>query len=168
MTTAITEPGPVQSRQSAWIPWSFVGFFLLVFAANGLMLVIAFDSWTGVSDQDAYRRGLAYNDQIETARAQDALGWRGDLAFRWGGPHRGRIEFVLRDPARGPLDGAAVQAKILRPTHQGYDFDVAMQPLGGGRYAAELELPLSGQWEIRVDAAHPRGTYRLFERILVH
>jgi nitrogen fixation protein FixH len=167
MTAISTRPASVHSRRDAWIPWLFVAFFLLVFAANGVMLLIAFGSWTGVSDHDAYQRGLAYNEEIEAARAQEALGWQGDLVFGEGETHGARVEFTLRDAARDPLDGAVVRARVMRPTHQGYDFDVAFRPRGDGRYVAELELPLPGQWEVRVTAEHPRGSYRLVERVLV-
>jgi len=148
-------------RRSAWIPWAFVGFFVVVFVANGLMVYFSFSSWTGISTEDAYRRGIAYNQVLAEARAHEALGWKLkadflplDVAAR-----RGRLVATLTDRDGAPLAGARVSARVVRPTHEGYDRSVVFDDFGGGRYEAEVALPLAGQWELRLDAR--RGEKRV-------
>lgn len=150
-----------------WIPWSFVAFFLMVFAANGVMIFIAVDTWTGVSTDDAYRKGLAYNRELAAARSQQDAGWQVGFSFTQIDARRGRIEVDLRDREGRPLEGAGLHANVRRPTHQGHDFVAELSALGDGGYGADIDLPLSGQWHIQVLVTHPDGTYQLDERILV-
>ena len=55
-------------RRSRWIPWAFVAFFGVVLAANAAMVVIALASWPGLETQQAYQRGLAYDDALPGRR----------------------------------------------------------------------------------------------------
>ncbi len=153
--------------RSWWIPWAFVGFFVVVFGANGIMVFFAFDSWTGITTEDAYIKGLDYNEQIADARAQQALGWQGELGFVPNGPQNGLLELKLKDRYGTAISEAVVTAVFVRPTHAGHDLEVALEDAGGGRYAAEVALPLAGQWDVRLRAEHERGGYRLERRILV-
>jgi nitrogen fixation protein FixH len=50
-----------------WIPWLFVGGFLLVCAVNGVMIWVALSSWTGLAANQPYDRGLAYNRNLAAA-----------------------------------------------------------------------------------------------------
>jgi nitrogen fixation protein FixH len=148
-----------------WIPWTFVGFFVVVFAVNGVMIWFAVSSWTGLEADNSYERGLAYNRAIEAAKEQQALGWRADFRFAQTSAGRGILELDLngRDGAR--LQGARVDALLVRPTQEGHDFELALGEREPGRYLAEVELPLPGQWEVRL-AARTRGeVYRLSPRI---
>lgn len=129
-----------------WVPWAFVGGFVVVLVANGALVYFAFDSWTGVATEDAYAKGLAYNEEIGDARAQESRGWRVTLDFTSDGPQRGKLDLDLKDRFGTPITGARVAARLVRPTHEGHDLEVELTERGGGRYAAELELPLAGQW----------------------
>ena len=135
-------------KRSAWIPWVFVGAFAVVIAANGALIAFSLASFSGVSTEDAYRRGLAFNQVIAEKRAADALGWRLDGRLDAGG----WLEATLSDGDGAGLAGAEVVARLLRPTQAGHDIDVALAPLGGGRYGAIVALPLAGQWELRLRA----------------
>ena len=53
-----------------WIPWSFVALFGVIVIANGTMMFFAFDSWTGLSTDDSYKRGLVYNESLAERDAQ--------------------------------------------------------------------------------------------------
>ncbi len=153
--------------RSWWIPWSFLGFFVVVFVANGIMVFFAFDSWTGVTTENAYEKGLAYNEQLAEARAQEKRGWQAGFAFAPTGSLRGSVELDLKDSFGTPIRGAAVGIALVRPTHAGHDVTFELRDLGDGRYGGEIELPLAGQWDIHLLADHERGSYRLHRRILV-
>ena len=149
-----------------WIPWTFVAFFLVVFAANGAMVYVGFATWTGVATEDAYEKGLAYNGALAAARAQADLGWRPAFGFDAYGPTHGRVALALADRDGHPLTGAGVRARFVRPSHQGHDFELALPEAEAGRYGAEVELPLPGWWEVRVRADRGGRVYRLTERIV--
>jgi nitrogen fixation protein FixH len=151
--------------RSRWIPWTFVGFFVVVFAVNGIMIWLALSSWTGLEADNSYERGLIYNRAIEAEKEQAALGWRAAFRFVQTGARRGRLELSLqgRDGAR--LEGARIDALVVRPTREGFDFDLALAEREPGRYLAEVGLPLPGQWEVRLAARANGEIYRLSPRI---
>ena len=150
-----------------WIPWAFVAFFGVVFAANGAWVAVAVATWTGMSVEGSpYDRGLAYNEALAAARAQEALGWRAGLDFEGHGPTGGALDFTLADRAGVPLTGAEVRARFVRPSHQGQDFELDLPETAAGRYGAEVGLPLPGLWEVRVRAARGGHGYDLTERIV--
>jgi nitrogen fixation protein FixH len=153
------------ARRGHWIPWAFVAFFGIVLAANGALIWFAFQSWTGLETGSAYQRGLAYNRTLETARQQAALGWKVGFSFAQTGERQAAIELTLEDRHGDLLERADVQATIARPTHAGYDFMQSLAHQGAGRYRALLDLPLPGQWEIRIVAADGGDAYRLTERV---
>ena len=69
-----------ESRRSLWIPWAYVGMFGVIILVNLTMALFALDSWTGLSANDPYKRGLVHNRTQEAIRNQDKLGWQVGLA----------------------------------------------------------------------------------------
>jgi len=166
------EPVDHDPRRGRWIPWTFVAFFGVVLIANGIMLTVALRTWTGLSTDNAYERGLVYNDTLARLAEGEALGWRTGIAFEpeadpAPGRHAGRLTIEAAASDGRPLDGARVTAELVRPTVYGHDFSVALRPAGPGVYAAELDLPLPGQWEVRATVAAERGTVETGARFLV-
>jgi nitrogen fixation protein FixH len=162
---AIARQPSADAGRSGWIPWAFVGFFLVVFAVNGVMVWFAVSSWTGLEASDSYERGLIYNRALEAAKEQAALGWRAGFRFDQTGERRGRIELSLQDRSGRPVAAAKVDALLVRPTEAGYDFGLDLSERASGRYGAEVELPLAGQWEVRLAASARGEVYRLSPRI---
>ena len=156
-----------QPSKDRWIPWVFVAFFVVVVSMNGVMTYFAFDTWTGLTVTNAYERGLRHNDEIAEARAQAALGWVAELEFSQTGDTNGRMLLTLSDQWGTGLEQAAVRARLIRPTHEGYDFETDLVPAGPGQYAAEIDFPLAGQWSVEIRADHERGTYRLDDRLFL-
>lgn len=142
-----TDRAGAPERRSRWIPWTFVWGFAVVLMANGIMVFFAFDSFTGVSTDDSYRRGLGFNTQLEARQRAKALAWR--VAARLDGPAEGgRVTLALHDKAGRPLSSAGVRAEFRRPIEQGLDFAVALKPLGDGRYDAPVRALRRGQWQV--------------------
>lgn len=152
--------------ESRWIPWGFVGFFLVVFAANGALVAFALNSWTGVETESAYEQGLRYNAALEAAKAQRELGWSAELDYASEGAQRGRLGLLLRDAEGRGIHGAAVVARFVRPSHEGHDFEAPLREVGDGRYAASVTLPLAGLWEIRMKAERGEVRFLASERIV--
>lgn len=163
--TAATKP--TAARRGHWIPWVFIGLFGVVLAANGTMIVIALATWTGLETTDAYQKGLTYNHTLGAAEAQAALGWQVGFSFAQTGARRGLIEVSLEDRNSHLIKNATVQAELVRPTHGGHDLMVDLPYQRGGKYRQEIELPLAGQWDVRITAIEGGQPYRLSERIYV-
>jgi len=150
-----------------WLPWLFVVFFAVVLIVNGIMVYVAAASWTGLETKQYYVKGLAYNKKLQEVERQKALGWTGTLAVEPETQGRVRLYLSLQDHRKLAIAGATVIARFVRPTSEGHDEEVRMDDLGGGRYAGTMNLPLPGQWDVRVVARHPSGDFRLTRRIMV-
>ena len=162
----MTRLGPL-SRRLTWGPWVFFAMFAVVLAANGIMVAVAFGTWTGLETHGAYEKGLAYNQTLEAARQQAALGWQVEIALERRSAGKVWLEVTFRDRNDRPLRLRAVDAQLVRPTHDGHDFVVALAELGNGRYGSETILPLPGQWDVRVRAEHDGGTYQATRRAVI-
>ncbi len=164
-STASADQSP--ERQAAWIPWVFVGLFLLVLAANGTLVVIAVSTFTGLETTQAYEKGLAYNNRLAAAAEQESLGWAAEFEMTPMGEQRVALTFDLTDQLGSPITSAEVKAVLLRPVQEGHDMTIRLADLGHGRYAAEAVLPLPGQWDIQLTARAREKAYQLAERIHV-
>lgn len=136
-----------QNRQrGSWIPWLFVAFFLVVVAVNGAMIWFAVESWTGLSTDDPYDKGLAYNRNLEAAQRQAALGWQPELTVRIVSGFSAEAELAVTDARGAPLTDARVMASFERPLEERSDFRVELTPARPGVYRAAFDLPLAGLW----------------------
>lgn len=144
-----------------WIPLTFVGAFAVVFAVNMAMVYFALSTWTGVTVERPYERGIAYNRVLDVAARQDALGWRVDHAFtsRGAGTLAGTLALEIRDRDSRPLDGLVLTAELLRPLERLAPIELAFGEREAGRHVAALAAPLPGQWDVRIVLT--RGADRL-------
>src|SRR5262249_4257009 len=67
---------PLRAPRGRWIPWIFVGCFVVIIPVNAVMVAYALKPSPGLRDQAAYAHGVAYNAVLAEAVRQEALGWR--------------------------------------------------------------------------------------------
>ncbi|WP_343565551.1 FixH family protein [Kiloniella sp. b19] len=145
----------------------FVGFFMTVFVANGIFLYFANKTWTGLSTENAYDRGLNYNEVIEREEAQKELGWSSSVEFL---PARDSLslQVVFLDRNSNPVQGLEVSAKIQRPSLDRYDQTIRLLEVNSGEYSSPVRVDLDGQWQVDVTAVRPDGfEYLLRERLFL-
>ncbi len=146
-----------------WYPWLFVGGLGIVVIVNGILIYFAVNSWTGLSTDGHYDKGLAYNQTLDAQRQQNSLGWKADFNYN----PDGNISIRLTDINNKPLDNLKVKAQLYRPSQDDVDYSVDLQPTSAGAYQARLQLPLPGLWEVRLSANRGSDTFRLRRRIQV-
>ena len=131
--------------------------------------MIAVSTFTGLETTNAYQKGVNYNDRLVAAERQRELGWEavGRDADAGRAESRSPWTLVLSDRLKSPITSAEVEAEIVRPVQSGHDLTVRLDDQGGGRYAAIVDLPLAGQWDIRLTAKARDSSYSLVERIHV-
>ena len=131
-------------RILAW----FVGFFLVVFLANGIMTYFALSTWTGLETENAYVKGLNYNEEIDSAQAQQMSGWDITISRK---PELidDRIEVAIKRPTDS-LPPAEVSVQFIRAVREGFDQQITLSHNGGGLYGSPVKLALEGQWNILV------------------
>lgn len=157
MTTGSAGPRP----SDRFIPWYIVMFFVFQTVLFGWFTYIAQKTHTGVVTEQAYEKGLAYNDVIEKARQQDALGFSSVIEER-----DGKISFSLVDHEGRPVQDAKVMVTFFRPVHDGIDTTAEM--IGrNGVYTSAVELSEPGLWEVRVNAKTSRGDYQASKRMTI-
>lgn len=114
----------------------FVGFFAVVFVANGIFLYTALSTRSGMVANEPYRKGLKYNERIAADQRQSELGWTSDIALsgddKTGVP---KVLAVSLTTSTGvPVTGMAVSGKVGRPATDRDDRDIQFAETAPGRY----------------------------------
>lgn len=163
MQQAMTsEVKPTIRKSDKYIPWYFVGFFLVLFCLDGVFVYLATSSHTGVVEESSYQRGLEYNDRVEAANAQERLGWQSGLVYS----ADGHLTLTLTTKEGAPIEGAQVTAQFFRPTQAGGDIVLRLTGEGNGNYGAAIK-PSAGQWDVRVFAKWKQQHYQVTKKIFI-
>ncbi len=147
--------------------FGFLAFFGLIFVANAIFVYFALSSWTGLETRHHYNEGLAYNRILADSDRQKVLGWDVRIEVQALDDRRARLVVSLLDKNGGALSGVDVLSNFIRPTHEGHDFELPLQSLGGGRYAAEFAFPMAGQWDVRVTANRGEDRFLMQDRVVL-
>ena len=154
---------PVTGRSVFFI---LLGFFGAVMAVNAVFVYSALNSWSGLSTQNAYSEGLAYNKQLSAADTQNAMSWQVATTFKPLDGKQATLAVTFRDRRGIGVNGLAVGGTLTRPTQLGLDQDIVLTPVSDGVYRANVELPLFGVWNLAVVARRNGAVlYRLEQRL---
>ena len=150
-----------EKRRTGWIFLAaLMMFFGTVFAANGALVYYALSTFSGEQEASPYEHGLAYDKDIESARAQDARGWNVTLAVRRPEPGAAvAVAVGMRDANNESLEGLEVSASFEFPTDKHLDRRVGLIETRPGEYLADLPLR-AGLWDVVIEAK--REGERLF------
>ncbi len=152
---------PFDPRRSRWIPWVFVGGMLLVVVVNGGLVYAALSSFTGLTTGKAFDRGRTYNQVIQEAARQEALGWQARVTFQ-----AGAVSVAVVDRSGQPVAGV-LHGYLQRPL-DGTQVPLAFRQDGAGRFRAPAEPPLPGQWEARLLLRGTGGdVFEIRQRLIV-
>ncbi len=141
-------------------------FFGVMLAANSALVYYALDTFSGGDRPDPYRSGLNYNQTIEAAERQAALGWQTEIAYD---DSQGRLTSSVQDKAEAPVTGLALGATVSRPATDREDHAVEFNEVSPGVYAADIALA-PGIWVIALASRAEAGgevNYRLKRRLFV-
>lgn len=140
------------------------GFFGLMLAANATFIYLAVSTFDGV-ERNAYENGIHYNDRIEAAKAQEALGWSHRAAF----DADGSVTLsIVRDGA--PVRGLAIEGDISRPAAQRFSQPLTFEETENGSYRAATSGLQPGNWIVTANAGKAaardgKSAYQLKERL---
>ena len=137
--------------------YGLLAFFGAVIAANAVFIYLAVESFTGLSTDNPYQRGLEYNQTLAARQAQAALGWQGTIAYAEKADGAGRLAATLHTAGGLPLEDLRVTGQIRRPTHDGLDQDLVLTRSAAGTYATDITLPERGQWDVTLVAESRDG-----------
>ena len=142
----------------------FAAFFAVVLAANVALVFEARRSFNGLTENNAYEKGLAYNEHLAQQARQTREGWSGTVSYDSG---TGRFSVTLIDRS-GPVADAEVVLDLIRPVRTGEDQSATLTPSSlPGPYVGTLRPPLPGQWDVRLRARDGERTFETLTRIVV-
>lgn len=158
-------------RPAAASPRTFTGwhmfilvcsFFGVIIAVNFTMAMFATGSWTGLVVKNSYVASQHFNEELTSARAQDALGLKSKIAYA-----DGQLRFTIHAKDGAELSGARINAKLARPVGIEQDHTVTLSENSPGTYQHDGVLA-AGIWDVEVLAHLPDDTsYRQIFRLYV-
>lgn len=144
-----------------------LGFFAVILIANGFFLFYALSTFNGFETDDAYRRGLAYNDRIASEREQEVRGWQPALRYE---TDRKRLVLQVNDRSGNPVRGLTVSGQVRHPVNDKADRALEFQEVAPATYAVSLDLS-PGQWTVAAAMFErhdrERAAHRLKQRLWV-
>lgn len=122
--------------------FGMIAFFGVIMAVNAAFVYFALNSWPGLSSDQAYEDGLAYNKTLQAAAVQKSLGWTSALNLT----DDGAINVQVLDKLGLPVRGLDISLRMLRPTHEQDDLSPELMEVSEGLYTANLANIARGQW----------------------
>jgi nitrogen fixation protein FixH len=126
-----------------------IGFFAVIFAVNGIMIYKAESTFGGLDTDDAYRKGIAYNERVAAAAAQAKLGWRDELGYV---PATQLLRVTLTDASGQAVSGLDVTAQVQRPATTRFDQRLMLEQTGPGSYEVDAAGLDPGWWTVDLSA----------------
>jgi len=120
-----------------------IAFFGVIFAVNGVFLYVSLKTHPGVTSEDAYRKGLRFNLELDRADRQHARGWKTDIGFAGGVPVIG-----ISDKGGLPVTGLTISVSARSPVHDRADRSIVLQEVAAGRYRADRSPLSPGRWDL--------------------
>ncbi len=141
-----------------------LAFFGIMFAANGVFVYFATSTFSGVSTENAYKKGLDYNKEIAAHTEQKASGWHARVWIKGE-----RVFLQIRNADDLPVEGLIVRGILGRPATSQFDQTVVLQEQQDGTYASDAQALPEGQWLLQVEARSGRASdappYKVTERL---
>lgn len=136
-----------------WILICFLVFFGIIFTLDGIFVYTAITTQTGLVTDQAYEKGLNYNETLAQAKSQPIL--KDTVSF-----DDNVLSWQLIDNNDKKIETANVKARIIRPIQDGHDFDIVLDNKGEGIYQTTLTLPFEGLWMAKLESRWDKKTYK--------
>lgn len=150
----------IDRRRGRFVPWIIAAFYLSFMSVLIGFVFIAYAHPPADSTEEAYDKGLAYNQTLSRASQQAALGWTSETTYR-----HGQTNFVLRDRALATIGHARVRVWFVHPGNAAFDRQFDMAEDGNGGYWADTVLPVHALWTVHVTAAANGNEYQSVTQI---
>ena len=137
MSTTGTK-GPFTGKHMLMV---MVGGFGIVIAVNFYMASLAVGGFHGIVVENSYVASQKFNDWIDEAEADKALGWDATV-------ERGADGFVTVTTAGVP-EGASLTAELRRPLGEREYASLGFAPNGDGTYRSTIPVE-PGRWTMRL------------------
>ena len=154
MTAIDQELKPPRQITGRMVLIGFILFFGTIIAVNGVLMYFALNTWPGLVTENAYTKGLNYNDTIAESESQRLLAWEVGIALD--SDKKLRISIINNDNA--PVLGLKMEAVLTRPLGDHKIVVLTMLENKPGIYEAEFPAPFPGRWKADIKAVAPTGS----------
>lgn len=126
-----------------------VGFFGVMLAVNFIFASYAVKTFSGLDADNPYDSGLAYNQEIAAAKAQQALDWTVQIDHETGGD---AVQFnvTVKDRDGAPVTGLDAELNFYFPATRKLDHHITAPEIAGGVYSGAAPLS-KGHWVVELD-----------------
>jgi len=139
----ITSGRPITGRMV--LTWLLM-FFGVIIAVNGAFVYFALNSWPGLSTEQAYEDGLAYNKTLDAAKLQQDLGWKTLLEL---GANE-QLTVRIFDKSGALVTDLSPTAQVGRAIHENEDRTLSLKETAPGTYTAPVAGLASGRWKVEL------------------
>ncbi len=153
------KPKPVRHLTGRHVLFWLVGFFVIVFAVNGVLVRAAISTFGGVETASSYQAGLQFEREVAVVERQDALHWQVSGKLTRDGAGQAVLDVTARDAQGAALAGLTARALLAHPADERLDHVIDIRPVAAGVFHGQAAAQ-PGQWDLIVDLY--RGGQRLF------
>jgi len=139
---------------------ALLAFFGIVIGVNSVMIALAIGTMPGLENEKPYQAGVAYNAEIDAARAQAGRHWTVVSHVGRDAQDHATASVTARDADGIPMTGLAITMRLLRPADQRGDRTIVLRERAPGTYEGEATGVAVGAWDVEIEAA--RASERLF------
>jgi nitrogen fixation protein FixH len=148
-------------------PWRFFPMAALlslavVIAVNGLLAYFALSTFPGLAVANDFDTSNRYDQVLEAAQRQAALGWNLQARLEAGHP----VLVLIGRDGQG-LDAAEIIATAQRPLGPPQTVHPRFVAEGAGRYRADTSLEAPGQWDLLLQVIAYGQTLTATRRVIL-
>jgi len=151
-----------QNSAWRWFPIASLAALGFVVIVNAGMIYTALHTFPGENVHGGFETSNNYEQVLDTAAQQAALGWNVDAKTDGG---YAVLSVTGRDGK--PLANPMVHATAHRPLGPSKTTDLVFNADAGAQFRSETALPQAGQWDLTVLVASGADKYTVTRRVLV-
>lgn len=145
-----------------------VCFFGVIIAVNSVFMYLALNTWPGLTTEDAYKKGLAYNQTLDAAARQSAMGWVSTVKVEPGTGADKTITINMIGQSNTPLSGLVVTATVERAVGTPETQIIPISENAPGIYSGIFKAPKQGRWITEITATGPNNaSFRMKHQVLI-
>lgn len=137
-----------------------IGIATILFAtvaSNVGVILLTKDDPSFAVEPDYYRKAVEWDSTTARRARSDALGWQVTPRVTVG-DRASVLALALVDAAGAPVTGATVRGELLHVARAA-DMQVVTFTSDGDGYAATVQMPRAGVWELRLEAQRGADTF---------
>ncbi len=129
-------------------PWFIMALPGSVVVACMVTIYIAIASSDGLVDDDYYKKGLAYNKVVKSAKKAATMGLGGEILLN---PDTNSFEIRLQGKNYEQQPEDKLNIKFAYATKDDLDMEVSVLHIGNGIYRGKYTKLVEGKWHIKIE-----------------